>query len=169
MGASRDYNKDWKNFWKEIVTTKKGKINLTQIKKELSDYSTCLEEVPKVYCEITGGGLSKPNTFASYVLSYFEEQLQEYYERGKKEANGMTNEEAFEEAKKRWKGAYATYLGGRTSGPTRYYMVGGYLDPIGRKEYIDILSDSWEGCFEQADKDYPQPSSEGCQFDGNDD
>jgi hypothetical protein len=64
----------FQEFWAEIVCNEDGSINIDQVKKELSDYSFMLDEVPKVYCEVTGGLLSKPNYYAESVLSVFREQ-----------------------------------------------------------------------------------------------
>lgn len=75
----RDYNKDWNEFWKEIVCEKDGALNLEQVKKELSDYSMILEEVPKVYCAVTGDTLSKPNYKAETVIRVFEDTQNEKY------------------------------------------------------------------------------------------
>jgi len=35
-----------------------------------------LQEVPKVYCEVTGGLLSKPNYCADSVISAFEDEVE---------------------------------------------------------------------------------------------
>ena len=66
--------KVWQEFWKDIVCDESGNINLEQIKKELYDYSIVLNEVPKVYCEITGNLLSKPFYNAETVLSIFRDK-----------------------------------------------------------------------------------------------
>ena len=58
--------------WKEIIY-KNGKIDEEQVMKELEDYGSVLKEVPKVYCEITGGLMSKPNYKAKDVLDIFNE------------------------------------------------------------------------------------------------
>lgn len=60
--------------WKDIIY-KDGKIDEEQVMKELEDYGFILEEVPKVYCEITGGLLSKPNYKAEVVLAEFNERF----------------------------------------------------------------------------------------------
>lgn len=53
-------------FWMEVY----GHWPLTQDEaaNELHDWYVALQEVPKVYDEITGGRLTKPNTMAAYVL-----------------------------------------------------------------------------------------------------
>ena len=61
-----------KEQWKEIIY-KNGKIDEEQVMKELEDYDFILREVPKVYCEITGGLLSQINYSAKFVLAEFNE------------------------------------------------------------------------------------------------
>ena len=76
---TRDYKKDWEDFWKEIVTDEDGNVDLDQIQKELSDYSYMLEEVPKVYCAITNNTLSKPFYKAETVITMAQDiQTEEY-------------------------------------------------------------------------------------------
>ncbi len=60
------------NFWKDLVYTK-GKLDEKKVLNELSDYYFMLEEVPKVYCAVTNYSLSKPNYYASEVISMFED------------------------------------------------------------------------------------------------
>ena len=61
-----------KEDWKKIIY-KNGKIDEEQVMKELEDYGFLLEEVPKVYCEITGGLLSKLNYKSEVVLAEFND------------------------------------------------------------------------------------------------
>ena len=63
----------YNEFWKDIIENKDGTINKEQLKKELADFSVMIEEVPKVYSEITGGKLSKPLYSATTILSEFNE------------------------------------------------------------------------------------------------
>jgi len=63
-----------KSFWKNIVY-QDGKINEEQVMKELSDYYFVMHEVPKVYCEITGGLLSKIMYPAEIILSEFNDKF----------------------------------------------------------------------------------------------
>lgn len=71
-----DYNADeiYETFWKGIILGEDGSVNMDQLKLELCDFYTMINEVPKVYCEVTGGILSKPTWSAKTVLSYFEEK-----------------------------------------------------------------------------------------------
>jgi len=88
MGNSkegRDYEKDWQEFWKPIVSKENGDLDLEQVKKELSDYSMILEEVPKVYCALTNDTLSKPHYLAETVISVAQDVQQKEYEEQFKE------------------------------------------------------------------------------------
>lgn len=62
-------------FWKGIIE-KDGVVDMEQVKKELYDFHFMLQEVPKVYCELTGYRISKTNTYAFEVIreaeNYFE-------------------------------------------------------------------------------------------------
>lgn len=68
---TNDVEKVYREFWQEIVAPN-GKLDLEQVKKELFDFHKILEEVPKVYDNVTGGRLSKPNTPASVIVGEFE-------------------------------------------------------------------------------------------------
>jgi hypothetical protein len=67
----------WNSFWKKICTNPDGSLNLEQIKKELADFHYLIQEVPKVYCEITGNKMSYPNYPANSVLQAYEDHLDE--------------------------------------------------------------------------------------------
>lgn len=67
-----NYNKNWKH----IVENPDGTLNKDQIMKELSDFSFMIDEVPKVYSEVTGGMLSKPMYYCSSVISAHEDYLE---------------------------------------------------------------------------------------------
>lgn len=75
----------WESFWKEICTNPDGSLNVDQIKKELSDFSFMIGEVPKVYCEITGHKISKPMYSAATVLSAHKDHLEDIAESTKKD------------------------------------------------------------------------------------
>lgn len=71
----------WESFWKPIVSNEDGTINIEQVKKELADFSFIMEQVPKVYCHITGDKMSKVMYRAKDVIrmadDHFNEQLRE--------------------------------------------------------------------------------------------
>ncbi|HDR6289503.1 TPA: hypothetical protein QCU33_005653 [Bacillus cereus] len=70
-----NYEKDWKERWEEIVM-KDGKVDLEQVKKELSDYRYLLQQVPTVYSELAG--LSKPFYPARTIIERAQERQEEY-------------------------------------------------------------------------------------------
>ncbi|MED1863345.1 hypothetical protein P4V41_07735 [Fictibacillus nanhaiensis] len=63
----KDYEKVYDEFWKDLVENEDGSLNLDQVKRELADFRLLIQEVPKVYEELTG--LSKPLTRAEAILS----------------------------------------------------------------------------------------------------
>jgi hypothetical protein len=69
----------WESFWKPIVTTPDGQINLDQLKKELADFSFVMDEVPKVYCHITGSRMSYITYYAEDVIRVADDYAQECY------------------------------------------------------------------------------------------
>lgn len=62
-----DYMKKYDDFWKELVE-KNGEIDRDAVARELFDYSMLIDNTSKVFDDITGGAISKPNTLASEVL-----------------------------------------------------------------------------------------------------
>lgn len=75
-----DPEQQWQQFWQEICTNADGSINLEQVKKELSDFSMLLSWVPRVYMHVTGGKVSKVNTWPSVVTSLHDEHVEELVE-----------------------------------------------------------------------------------------
>ena len=69
-----DVEKVWQEFWKDIVYDEQGNLNVEQIKKELYDFYFVMQEVPKVYCEITGGRLSYVTYPAKTVLGVYQDK-----------------------------------------------------------------------------------------------
>lgn len=77
-----DYEKKFEEDWKDLVCYPDGMLDKDKVMRELSDYSFLLESVPKVYCHITGGKISKPNTLPGVVIaeaddSYSNEEVME--------------------------------------------------------------------------------------------
>lgn len=62
-----------KETWEWLY--KNGKLDEEEVLKEISDYDFILEEVPKVYCEITGGSLIKLMYPAEVVLGEFNKRF----------------------------------------------------------------------------------------------
>lgn len=69
-----EVNKVFKEFWKELVTNEDGSLNSEAVKNELYDYKCMMDEVSKVYYDLTGGFFSKPNTIAPHVIEAAERQ-----------------------------------------------------------------------------------------------
>lgn len=84
-------DEEFKTFWVPIIFDEEnGKLNLEQLKKELYDYSMLLENVPKVYCEVSGGKISKPNTDPNEVISAFNDLLNDAVDEAIKEHEQIT-------------------------------------------------------------------------------
>lgn len=88
-------------FWLPII--KPGGVwDYDAILTELADYRTLLAEVPLVYCHVTGGQISKPNTIASAVISeadaYYERWAKEAYAEGWQDAMNQSNVAAKEKS-----------------------------------------------------------------------
>lgn len=69
---TEDYELVWQGFWKKICAPT-GRLNLTEVKKELADYKDLMNEVPKVYNEFTP--FSKPHTRAKCVIDAINERM----------------------------------------------------------------------------------------------
>ena len=76
MKEERNPQEIYDSFWKGIVE-KDGVLDIEAVKNELSDYEFILSQVPKVYCEVSGGMISKPNTYAYEVLTQFHEHFED--------------------------------------------------------------------------------------------
>ncbi len=72
-----DYKKRYDKYWKDAVEDENGILDKDKIMRELGDYWFLLNEVPKVYCHITGNRISKPNTFASEVIIEYDNHCEE--------------------------------------------------------------------------------------------
>lgn len=70
MEQEKTVEEVYKDFWKPLVEID-GEINVEAVKNELHDFHHMLEEVPKVYMEVSGGRISKPNTYAFEVIGEF--------------------------------------------------------------------------------------------------
>jgi hypothetical protein len=67
------WNKKFKEFWKPLLQTN-GKYNEQKIKNELHDLDFIADQISKIYCELTGGALSKPMYYAKTILNEVEER-----------------------------------------------------------------------------------------------
>lgn len=77
----RKAREDWlfETFWKPIICNEDGSINMEQLKKELADFSYVMQEVPKVYCHITGDRLSKILYKAETVILAADRHYEDMY------------------------------------------------------------------------------------------
>lgn len=82
--TSEDYLKTWNEFWAAICM-KDGAVDMDAVMRELHDFHYVMEEVPKVYCEITGGRLSKVNYPADTVLSVYREHVENLIQESKED------------------------------------------------------------------------------------
>lgn len=67
-----DYELKYDEFWKDIIE-KDGVVNLDQVKRELYDFLQMMVNAGKVYCHVTCGQISKPNTNADAVIAIHDE------------------------------------------------------------------------------------------------
>jgi hypothetical protein len=70
-----EVEKEYQEFWKDIVENDDGTLDKEQVKKELCDFSMVMDNCTKAYVEMTCGYISKPNTYFSEVLGIFEEKF----------------------------------------------------------------------------------------------
>jgi hypothetical protein len=73
--AKKELGEFWKSYLEDNGTINKNKLIL-----ELCDYQFLMEQASKVYCEITGGILSKTYYTAEVILSYYDSNLQKILE-----------------------------------------------------------------------------------------
>ena len=78
MNEQSSVNQVYNEFWKPILF-KDGMIDVDQLKKELYDFHTLIDNVSKVYCHITGNQVSKSLTDPDVVCSLADEYYNEIY------------------------------------------------------------------------------------------
>lgn len=69
----------YNEYWKDLIE-KNGEVSMNNLVKELCDYRYVLEQVPIVYCHITGGRMSKPNYEAHAVIADADDSYAECIE-----------------------------------------------------------------------------------------
>lgn len=74
-----EVQEEWDTFWAPIVAPN-GRLDRHKVALELADYSMVMAGAAKVYYEITGGRISKPNTEPSAVLSVANDVDNEIWE-----------------------------------------------------------------------------------------
>lgn len=73
----QDYEVTFDEFWREIVCTPYGDLNLDAVMRELHDYKFLLDQIPAIYDEVTGGRLSKTTYTSDSVIRAFQEAREE--------------------------------------------------------------------------------------------
>ena len=66
----------WKQFWEQYLVKEDGTVDLEEVKKELSDFYVLIHYIPEIYCEVTGGMVSKHLTHPSSVISMYNEHVE---------------------------------------------------------------------------------------------
>lgn len=62
------------SYWPGLLVDPDGEFDIIQAKAELLDYSDLMREASKVYMDVTGSMISKPNTAADAVIRVHEER-----------------------------------------------------------------------------------------------
>lgn len=75
MEIDEEVEKEYQEFWKDIVENEDGTLNKEQVKKELCDFSMVMNNCTKAYVEMTCNNISKPNTKFFEVLGIFQEKF----------------------------------------------------------------------------------------------
>ena len=88
-----DSEKIFNEFWKDIVCNPDGSLNVEQVKKELADFNFIMDQIPKVYCHVTGDTLSKPMYYADSVIKCADDHLNDQIENANKELIKEISEE----------------------------------------------------------------------------
>lgn len=96
------YGEQWETFWKGIVCNADGSINIDQVKKELYDFSFLLDQIPKVYCHITGSRMSKVMYRAETVISVADDYQQQLIDQAVREETDGILHNTVEESVKKW-------------------------------------------------------------------
>ena len=75
-----------KSRWKDIIYKEDGTLDEDAVLAELYDFQFVAEQASEVYCEITGGALSKPTYYASGVLSAHSDYIEDLLKEARREA-----------------------------------------------------------------------------------
>lgn len=67
---ARTHDEEARAFWREVLGEHPTP---EQIEAELHDFYILIQEVPKVYDEVTNGRFTKPTTAAEYIIARVEE------------------------------------------------------------------------------------------------
>lgn len=70
--------------WRSLLYPN-GELDVEEMKGDLNDYWTLMEEASSVYCHVTGGKISKTTTCASAVISEADNETQKMIDEAVKE------------------------------------------------------------------------------------
>lgn len=93
-----DWNKKWE-YWKPLLQTN-GDWDEEKIKNEMHDLVFVLDQVGKIYIELTGGLLSKPMYYAETILQQNEQRIQDAYDEGYRDAESDLSSQTKEKENK---------------------------------------------------------------------
>ncbi len=71
--SSAEIEKCYQNFWRDLIECEDGSLNIEQVKLELYDYYQAIQNVTKVYDEITCGKFTKINTDPQVIIEAAEQ------------------------------------------------------------------------------------------------
>lgn len=74
------YKLQYEEFWRGLVERPDGSINMDAVMRELHDFGMIIEGASQVYCHVTGGLISKPNTSPDAVCNVADERVEELIE-----------------------------------------------------------------------------------------
>lgn len=80
-----EVEREWQEFWKDIVIRPDGSVDLEQMKKELADFSMVMEHCRQAYGWMTNDRVTKVNTEFETVKAIAEEIRSEEIEEALKE------------------------------------------------------------------------------------
>lgn len=75
-------HKIWTEFWLPLLQGTDGRPSLEKIKDELCDFYFVMQQVPKVYCHITGDLLSKLMYRAETIIEAADKHYEDLYSTG---------------------------------------------------------------------------------------
>lgn len=79
--TEKDYDREYDTFWRPLLEFPNGAIKHEELRKNLYDFSRLIENVMKVYFELTGGIISKPLTDPDTVIQLVQEHFEKMLER----------------------------------------------------------------------------------------
>lgn len=77
LKSADDYVKTYHDYWQELVEDKNGNLDKDKVMRELHDYHTLIEQVPKVYEYVTGGATANPMVLPEVIKSLADDWVQE--------------------------------------------------------------------------------------------